>query len=83
MRSVRKPLPEGFPSHLFRLIHVKDPSGDSNAIDAFNALFGAIQIRQGLPASTPSVSRDRVSRAISLARARGTAARVLWHALLS
>jgi hypothetical protein len=41
MGQYREPLPEGFPTRLFRQIHVKDPSGDSNAIDAYDALFGA------------------------------------------
>ena len=35
-------LPEGFPSHRFRLIQVKDPSGDSNVIDSYDAVFGSI-----------------------------------------
>lgn len=42
MGQYRDPLPNGFPTDLFRQIPVLDPSGDSTGIDAYDAIWGYI-----------------------------------------
>lgn len=42
MGQFREALPVSFPKQSFRMLHVNDPSGDSYAIDSYDAVWGTI-----------------------------------------